>query len=227
MHCWTCTGTITNCTFTGNTANYGGAIGCFKAYQLAAKNCILYGDTAALGNEVHLGWPMGAPFAYFKISYSNVEGGEAGVTGYTDFLDWGDGNIDADPCFADPCNGDYHLQSQAGRWDPNSQSWVTDANTSPCIDAGDLNSDWKAELWPHGKNINMGAYGGTPQASMSLSNVGNIADLDHNDVVNYEDLDLFTDNWPYQKILLAEDLDRNGVVDFSDFAIFADNWPWP
>ena len=73
----------------------------------------------------------------------------------------GTGEISQDPFFIDIVNGDYHLKSQTGRWNPNTQSWVMDANTSPCIDAGDPNSDWKAELWPHGKRINMGAYGGT------------------------------------------------------------------
>ena len=67
--------------------------------------------------------------------------------------------------------GDYHLQSQAGRWDPNSASWVQDEVTSPCIDAGDPNLDVGAEVWPHGGRINMGAYGGTAQASMSAEPV--------------------------------------------------------
>jgi hypothetical protein len=43
------------------------------------------------------------------ISYSNIEGGFPGI-----------GNIDADPLFVDPDNGDYHL-----------------APGSPCIDAAD------------------------------------------------------------------------------------------
>jgi parallel beta-helix repeat protein len=38
---------------------------------------------------------------------------------------------------------------------------------SPCIDAGDPASDCDAELSPNGGRINMGAYGGTPQASLS------------------------------------------------------------
>jgi hypothetical protein len=79
------------------------------------------------------------------------------------------------------------LKSQFGRWSPSLQSWIYDSNTSPCIDAGDPNSDWTAELWPHGKRINIGAYGGTPEASMSDSNVGNIADLNNDDGVNFVD----------------------------------------
>ena len=53
--------------------------------------------------------------------------------------------------------GDYHLKSQAGRWDPYSQSWVQDEVTSPCIDTGDPNSNWGQEVWPHGGRVNMGA----------------------------------------------------------------------
>src|SRR3990172_4589049 len=71
----------------------------------------------------------------------------------------GVGNVDTDPQFAMPgywanpsdltqavaasdpaavwMPGDYHLMSQAGRWDPVVNAWVMDALTSPCIDAGD------------------------------------------------------------------------------------------
>jgi len=68
------------------------------------------------------------------------------------------------------------LKSQAGRWDLQSQTWVHDDVTSPCIDRGDPHLDWNAELWPHGQYINMGAYGGTPQASLSLSDAGHISE---------------------------------------------------
>ena len=72
-------------------------------------------------------------------------------------------------------DGDYHLKSQAGRWDPNSQSWVIDNITSPCIDAGDPNSPVGDEPEPNGGVVNMGAYGGTAEASKSLSITGVIA----------------------------------------------------
>ena len=79
----------------------------------------------------------------------------------------GEGNIDADPLFADLDNGDYHLKSQAGRWDPVKESWMIDEETSPCIDAGDPNSPTAFEPFPNGGIINMGAYGGTSVASKS------------------------------------------------------------
>ena len=63
--------------------------------------------------------------------------------------------------------GDYHLMSQAGRWDTETQTWVLDEVTSPCIDAGDPFDGVKEEPAPNGHVINMGAYGGTIEASKS------------------------------------------------------------
>jgi hypothetical protein len=80
------------------------------------------------------------------------------------------GNISVDPCFAEPDNRDYHLKSQAGRWDPVSQSWVQDDITSPCIDTGDPDTEIESEPSPNGDIINMGAYGGTEKASKSPEN---------------------------------------------------------
>jgi len=96
----------------------------------------------------------------YDIRFNNIQGG---------WLD--EGNIDTDPLFADPANGDYHLKSQVGRWDPTSGSWVQDDVTSGCIDAGDPAWPVGDEPEPNGQRINMGAFGGTPQASMSLPTV--------------------------------------------------------
>jgi len=79
----------------------------------------------------------------------------------------GIGNIRSDPLFTDPENGDYHLKSQAGRYDLNSESWVTDDVTSPCIDAGDPNHLVGDEPEPNRGRINMGVYGGSSEASTS------------------------------------------------------------
>jgi hypothetical protein len=98
------------------------------------------------------------------VTYSDVQGG------------WpGDGNLNVDPCFAQSgswgtswVDGDYHLQSQAGRWDAQARKQVADPVTSPCIDAGDPATDVGAEPSPNGGRVNLGAYGGTIEASMSL-----------------------------------------------------------
>jgi hypothetical protein len=121
-------------------------------------------------------------------------------------------------------DGDYHVRSQAGRWDPVSEKWVKDAATSPCVDGGDPDSDWKGELWPHGRRVNVGVYGGTAQASMSLSMVGNVADLNFDEHVDFDDLRLFSQMWLLEQVLQREDLNRDGRVDFEDFAILTRNW---
>jgi parallel beta-helix repeat protein len=170
--------------------------------------------------------------SHITVSYSDIEGGRASVSvsGTYSTVVWGQGNINSDPFFANATQKDFHLKSQAGRWDPNSQNWVPDAVTSPCIDTGDPNdpnySDWTAELWPNGRRINMGAYGGTPEASMSLSGIGNVADLDNNNIVNLRDFSGFADAWQNEQILLHEDFDRKGKVDCNDLSIFVDNWLW-
>ncbi len=63
--------------------------------------------------------------------------------------------------------GDYHLQSETGRWDPEAGVCVQDDATSPCIDAGDPNSPVGQEPLPHAGIVNQGVYGGTTEASKS------------------------------------------------------------
>jgi hypothetical protein len=141
------------------------------------------------------------PVTTLTIAYSGVADGEAGVYvqgGST--LDWGAGNIDADPCFSDPNNDDFHLKSQAGRWDPNSQIWVQDDVTSPCIDTGDPMSPIGRELFPNGGFINMGAYGGTLKASKSyfgepLCETIVAGDINGDCQVNQADLEIMAMHW--------------------------------
>ncbi|MBN2591545.1 MAG: hypothetical protein JXA96_16890 [Sedimentisphaerales bacterium] len=148
---------ITNFTFAGNSALYGKAI--FSYCDLKISNSILYN-----GGQYEI-------FSYatnIEVYNSNIQNDQAAIYYHPRAkLVWGDGNIDTDPLFADPNNGDYHLKSQAGRFDLNTQSWIIDSNTSPCIDAGDPNSSIGLEPFPNGGYINMGAYGGTSEASKS------------------------------------------------------------
>jgi hypothetical protein len=60
-----------------------------------------------MGTEIQVGSPDFSNGS-LTVSYTDVTGGEAGVT--TDnggTLDWGEGNINADPLFRDPDSGDY------------------------------------------------------------------------------------------------------------------------
>jgi len=88
--------TVTNCTFSGNTASmWGGGIDNNQSGTTVA-DCILWNNTPYQTHSA-------------VVSYSNVQGGFPGT-----------GNIDADPLFVDPINGDFRLSPG-----------------SPCIDAGD------------------------------------------------------------------------------------------
>jgi len=69
--------------------------------------------------------------------------------------------------FADPANGDYHLRSERGRYWPEHDIWVLDKVTSPCVDGGDPDTGTLNEPMPNGGRINIGAYGGTTEASLS------------------------------------------------------------
>ena len=104
--------------------------------------------------------------------------------------------------------------------------WVIDNVTSPCIDAGDPNSDWTVELWPHGKRTNMGAYGGTVEASMSPSSMGCVADTVAFGAVNFVDFARFAAFWQAEQSLLPEDYNRDGKVDSIDLGILAEWWLW-
>ena len=249
-----CRGRITNNIIAGNRSkNGGGLFSCYQIYNntivgnIAEENggamsqCPGYisNNIIAFNSASFVGGIYGAGTSSYNAFWSN-EGGNfgGGVT-------MGPGDIIAEPLFVSNgywdnnetpdesddfwVDGDFHVTSQAGRWSPVDQSWINDSLTSPCIDAGDPNSDWTAELWPHGRRINIGAYGGTVQASMSLSDAGNIADLnpdvnDANDWVDYNDMLLLTDKWLSNEVTLAEDLDRNGIVDFADYAILVYNF---
>jgi parallel beta-helix repeat protein len=133
--------TITNCTISGNRNNG------IKDSFSTVTNSIVYFNADGGAQIVN---------STGTVTYSNVQGSFQG-----------DGNIDADPLFANPAGGDYHLKSQAGRWDPGSKAWISDNVTSNCIDAGDPATEIGLEPSPNGGVINMGAYGGTIQASKS------------------------------------------------------------
>ncbi|MHC4559715.1 MAG: choice-of-anchor Q domain-containing protein, partial [Planctomycetota bacterium] len=103
-----------------------------------------------------------------QARYSCFEGGAPGL-----------GNISGDPLFVDAANGDYHLKSEGWRWNTNSESWTYDNVTSRCIDAGDPDSPLADEpmsvprdpnnMYGVNQRINIGAFGGTAQASLPPS----------------------------------------------------------
>ena len=124
-----------------------------------------------------------------SVTYSDVQGGRRDQ-----------GNIDAEPLFADPAGGDYHLKSQAGRWEPAEQVWIMDDVSSPCIDAGDPRGPIGFEPFPNGGVVNIGAYGGTTKASKSyfggpVCQTVVAGDINGDCKVDFVDLELMVANW--------------------------------
>jgi len=109
-------------------------------------------------------------------------------------------NLRADPLFADPNAGDYHLKSQAGRWNSNRKEWVLDDVTSPCIDAGDPVSPLGHEPFPNGGRINLGAFGGTIEASKPYFGEPACQTMIPGDIngdcrVDFRDLEILSMHW--------------------------------
>jgi len=202
--------TFINCTFYQNIARQTGG-GLYShnnyGYQPILLNCIFWDNAISsdISRSGQIDFQDGKPL----VSYCLVPGWPAEFGG--------SGNIDANPCFAKPgyrdpngtpedpnddfwVEGDYHLKSQAGRWDANEGRWTKDDVTSLCIDAGDPASPIGYEPFPNGGRINMGAYGGTTEASKSFL------------------------GQQVCETIVAGDINGDCKVDLADFAIMALHW---
>ncbi len=139
--------TVTNCTFSGNIADFsGGGMANFLFSSPAVTNCTFSGNSSGVsGGGMHnsnssptvtncILWndsPNEISADTITVTYSTVEGGFAGV-----------GNIDADPMFVDPINGDYRLASGSPGIDAGNNWGVP-------IDVDDYDQDGNtAELFP-------------------------------------------------------------------------------
>jgi len=202
---------VLNSTFAGNYSEHGNAL-CCSVYGLwgipASPSAVRIRDSVVWDGPDSIAIEDDSTLL---VAFCDITGT---VPGY--------GNIDADPCFVDPgywvdsrdpniivdpsheyaawVNGDYHVKSQGGRYDPNTQSWVQDDATSPCIDVGDPNSPLELEPFPNGGLINMGAYGGIAEASKSYFGK------------------------PICEIIVAGDINGDCVVNGLDFSLMAAHW---
>ena len=134
---------VDNCTITGNMARKGGGIWYYSSGDWyltppSITNCILSSNIASIGPELYFTgqWGNGSCL----VSYTDLKGGLQNVyvnAGFT--LDWGPGNIDADPCFLEPGSWDANSTPD----DANDDFWVEGdyhlLPHSPCINAGDPN----------------------------------------------------------------------------------------
>lgn len=168
---------VFNCVFRGNSGVRGGAIATENAHA-AVANVTAVGNTSATtgygGALSHNGTGCGAqvvnsifwdnspaeiaPTDGVTVRYSNVDGGFPGT-----------GNMNRDPAFADTIH--LHVKSKTGYYANgyfSEGTWQTADAMSPCIDAGDPDSDWSREPKPRTGRINLGAYGNTAVASKGL-----------------------------------------------------------
>lgn len=146
---------ITNCSISGNAASKSaGAIYCYSSSNLKLDNDILWGNTAVNAPDLYIAGNGAATVV--QLSYCDVRNDnivyDAGCS-----VNWGAGNISADPRFAGMgaltlnntfSGGDYHL-----------------VKGSPCIDAGnpayvsepgETDIDGKPRI--SGVKIDIGAY---------------------------------------------------------------------
>ncbi|MHC4130089.1 MAG: right-handed parallel beta-helix repeat-containing protein [Planctomycetota bacterium] len=201
--------TLINCTLSGNT---GGAVGGVSG-DATVVNCILWDNTP------------GQIILPSVVSYSNVQGGYPGP-----------GNIDADPLFADPDNGDLRLSPD-----------------SPCLDAGhnwgvapdlaDLDADGDTnELTPFDLDgnprfvhapvdphpgcgipaiVDMGAYEFPDGTAADIK----LGDIDGDGMVGYIDFLLLLDAWGVCAAgCCLADFDLDGEVGVLDFLKLLSSW---
>jgi hypothetical protein len=138
---------VINNTFSENFAADGGGLYCNHS-DVTVINTIFWADSASSADpEIYIDDNSSA-----SIIYCDIQGG------------WeGEGNIDADPLFRDPENGDFHLMSiECG-----------DPYDSPCIDAGHpdiLDSLLDCSWGLGGLRSDIGAYGGGDSVTLSIDN---------------------------------------------------------
>lgn len=125
---------LQNLTIVENSAGInGGSLWCNHRVQITAVNSISRENEPdviflAAGNDP----------STIALSFCDIAGGINGIIANDDDeVTWGEGNIDVDPLFVDPGNGDFHLTAD-----------------SPCIDAGDP----EAPPDPDGTRADMGAF---------------------------------------------------------------------
>jgi predicted outer membrane repeat protein len=229
---------IRNCIISYNTASDGGGIKIRNdnGYAATIKDCLIMGNTTdgicsgycmpkiqncTITNNTGVGFRCSVskiPTLKNCIIWGNSSGGISKSGSGTPIIIYNDvqggwpgtGNISTDPCFVDMANNDYHLR-----------------RNSLCIDAGDPTfvaepneTDFDGEPRIMGSRIDMG-----------FDEVGGKqADLNHNGIIDFEDVEKFMrawisypgeDNW-----YILCDLYPDNKIDFGDWAELAKDWLW-
>jgi hypothetical protein len=250
-NCYDSRPNLTNCIFSGNLAEYGGAVKNSVAISTLI-NCTLYNNSAEMGGGIWNGWGGSAELTNSILWHnsdiggmtesaqiSDAHGSRISVINYCCLQGLrgalgGIGNIGSDPLFIAPEDGDYHLKSAGWRWDIERRRWHYDEITSPCIDAGNPGSpldgellnipDGPSNLWGTNLRINMGCFGGTDQASVPPHGWSLLADINNDGLVNSKDFAFLVQYWMKSESRQPGDLDRNGTVNSADLALLTEDW---
>jgi len=102
--------------------------------------------------------------------------------------------------------------------------WVYDELTSPCIDAGNPGSPLGDELADaNNVRLNIGAFGGTTEASMPPADWALLSDATNDGIVDFADFALGITAFPGLEHQPG-DLNRDGAVDARDLECFSEDW---
>ena len=177
--------------------------------SVTVKNSIFFGNTS-LSNKIAKVLSGAITDGVLNYSYCDINPSKIDAAG---IVNASGVNINTNPLFASPgymgatdwVSGDYHLKSMVGRFDEGTGTWVQDTTHSPCIDAGDPADPVGQEPIPNEGIINMGAYGGTSQASNSPDCIGSLpADISGDCRVDIEDFAMLAASWLDCNIIPAD-----------------------
>lgn len=149
-------GSFDSNTISHNSSPSGGNLAQSAGETVAISNCII--SFAAAGGGI-------SATADLHVLYCDVVGNTGG--NYNDGVTAGAGCFSANPLFVDAADNNFRLKSNNGHWDDVGGTWVKDAVSSPCIDAGDPTSGFAGEPTPNGSRVNLGYDGNTSTASRS------------------------------------------------------------
>ncbi len=199
---------VSNCTFSGNSAeNFGGGIVLNNLDNgLVMFNCILWGNTANLGQQITL---LDADL--MMIGFSDVQDGYEGVYCDNCVIYWGPLNIDVDPMFIGA--NDFHLLPGSPCIDTGENSEApagvtTDLDGRPRFVDGDCNDI---------VTVDIGAY------EFAYAYIG---DFDDDCDVDFVDFAILASYWLQDgpSVDIAPPPEGDGIVDLRDLEVLCKYW---
>ncbi len=129
---------------------------------------------------------------------------------------------------------DLEVFSEKFLTDGDKGGWVRDSVTSRCIDAGNPGSSLADEPtmlavdpdneWGVNKRVNLGAYGGTTEASIPPHGWVLLADLTNDGVVDFNDFSHQAADYGADSNEMPGDLNREGNIGAEDVKLLTEDW---